>query len=137
MNPSSKKSSCLFIYDGSCPFCSYFAEFAELRSGIPDLLIKDGRSDLDLLRELSQNGYNLKNGAILKVEDQILYGSEAVQWVCSRMKPSNNLLSYLVPLMSKPSRSRTLYPLLLLARKMILKLKSIPEDPLATTSYHD
>jgi predicted DCC family thiol-disulfide oxidoreductase YuxK len=46
----------VLVFDGGCPFCRHFAELAELRSGIPNLSIRDGRSDHDLRRELRQQG---------------------------------------------------------------------------------
>ena len=33
------------VYDGDCPFCSAFAQRAELKGGLPELDIRDGRTD--------------------------------------------------------------------------------------------
>ena len=33
------------VFDGGCPICRHFAELSELRSGIPGLVIRDGRTD--------------------------------------------------------------------------------------------
>ena len=46
----------VLVFDGGCPFCRHFAELAELRSGIPNLAIRDGRSDHELRRQLRQQG---------------------------------------------------------------------------------
>ncbi|MEC7896232.1 MAG: hypothetical protein VX628_01045, partial [Cyanobacteriota bacterium] len=36
------------VYDGGCPFCRHFARRSELLGGLPDLKIRDGRSDHEL-----------------------------------------------------------------------------------------
>jgi len=119
----------VLVFDGGCPFCRHFAELAELRGGIPDLQIRDGRSDHALRAELAGRGYRLGDGAILLVDDQVLHGAEAIQWICARMRPSARLLALLSPLLAAPSRSRAVYPLLLLARRLALALKGLPVEP--------
>ena len=36
-------SKLVFIYDGHCPFCNYFAELLELKSSLPNIQIKNAR----------------------------------------------------------------------------------------------
>jgi hypothetical protein len=45
------------------------------------------------------------------------------------MRPSAALLQLLAPLLAAPPRARTLYPLLLLARRIALGLRGLPVDP--------
>ena len=49
----------LFIYDGECPFCNYFAQLLELKSRLPSLEILDGRKNLALLSQLYKQGFDL------------------------------------------------------------------------------
>ena len=64
--------SLTLVYDGGCPFCRHFALRSELTSGIPDLKIRDGRSEqaLALRQKLRRRGMNLANGAVLLEGDQ-------------------------------------------------------------------
>ena len=89
----------LLVFDGGCPFCRHFAELSELRGGIPDLRIRDGRADGALRQRLNDGGWALRDGAVLLVDDQVLHGAAAIQWLCARMSPSAALLRLLnVPL---------------------------------------
>ncbi len=119
----------LLIFDGGCPFCAHFALASELRSGISNLVITDGRLNHDLRLALAERGYYLANGAMLLVGGQILHGSAAIQWICQRMNTSDPLLQLLAKLLSRPQRADKLYPLLLLARRLALALKRLPVDP--------
>ena len=119
----------VLVYDGGCLFCSHFAQLSELRSGIPELQIRDGRADHELRAELSRRGAPLRSGAVIICGDQLFHGAEAIEWLCARMQPSGVLLQLLSVLMSTPQRSRSLYPLLLLARRGALALRGLPVDP--------
>jgi predicted DCC family thiol-disulfide oxidoreductase YuxK len=119
----------VLVFDGGCPFCRHFAELAELRSGIQNLSIRDGRSDHDLRRELRQQGWDLSRGAVVLAEGRVLHGAEAIQWICCQLEPSATLLQLLGPLMATPGRARRLYPILLLARRLALALRGLPLDP--------
>ena len=119
----------VLVFDGGCWFCRRFAELSELRSGIPGLTIRDGRADHPLRRRLAQQGYLLRDGAVVLVGDQVLHGAEAIQWLCARMTPSAALLQLLIPLFTTPVRARRVYPLLLLARRLALAVRGLPLDP--------
>ena len=124
----------VLVFDGGCLFCRHFAELSELRSGIADLQIRDGRADQELRRELERRGYRLRDGAMVLAGDQVLHGAEAIAWLCARMRPSAALLQVLAPLLAGGDRARTLYPLLLLARRLALAARGLPVDPDATVA---
>jgi predicted DCC family thiol-disulfide oxidoreductase YuxK len=119
----------VLVFDGGCPFCRHFAELAELRSGIPGLTIRDGRSDHALRRQLREQGWDLSQGAVVLAEGDVLHGAEAIQWICSRLQPSAPLLQLLGPLLATPERARRTYPMLLLARRLALAVRGLPLDP--------
>lgn len=119
----------MLVFDGGCPFCRHFAELSELRSGIPGLMIRDGRSDRALCQALARRGYHLRNGAMVLEGERIWHGAEAISWLCARMEPSAALLQVLAPLMSNGARAKWFYPLLLLARRLALGVRGLPVDP--------
>ena len=129
MSDHSASKPPVLVFDGGCPFCRHFAELAELRSGIPNLAIRDGRSDHDLRRQLRQLGWDLTRGAVVLAEGRVLHGAEAIQWICCRLEPSTTLLQLLGPLMATPGRAQRLYPMLLLARRLALAVRGLPLDP--------
>jgi predicted DCC family thiol-disulfide oxidoreductase YuxK len=127
--PASSGSAPVLVFDGGCPFCRHFAELSELRSGIAGLEIRDGRADDQLRRDLAGRGYHLRDGAMLLCGGQVLHGDAAIAWLCERMNPSAPLLQLLAPLLADRRRARRLYPLLLLARRLLLGLRGLPVDP--------
>ena len=117
------------VYDGGCPFCEAFAIRSELKGGIPDLVIRDGRLDDELRKDLLRRGFNLSQGAVLIDGDQIWHGSKAISVLCSQLKPSDPLLALLNGLFGNRKRASFLYPGLLAARQLALILKGLLVDP--------
>ncbi len=130
--PSPPTAGPLLVFDGGCVFCRHFAELSELRGGIPQLRIHDGRADPALLRQLERGGQKLRDGAFLVVGHQVLHGADAIAWLCARMTPSASLLRLLTPLLASGPRAKRVYPLLLAARRLALALRGLPADPSAT-----
>jgi predicted DCC family thiol-disulfide oxidoreductase YuxK len=119
----------VLVYDGGCPFCSHFAELSELRGGIPELIIRDGRADSALRQSLAQRGCHLRDGAVLMDGEHLFHGAEAIHWMAERFQPSAPLLQLLTPFFVKAERAQGVYPLLLLARRAALALRGLPVDP--------
>ena len=117
------------VYDGGCPFCRHFARRSELLGGLPDLIIRDGRSDHELRSMLGRRGFNLSNGAVLMEGERIWHGSEAIAVLCQHLTPSDPLLQLLHGLFRDPRRANLLYPGLLAARQLALGLRGLPLDP--------
>ena len=117
------------IYDGGCPFCRDFALRSELKAGVPNLRIVDGRTDHKIRRELNALGLPLSNGAILIEGEQKWHGSEAIAELSRRMKPSDPLLRLLARLFADNQRSALAYPALLAARRLALATRGLSVDP--------
>ncbi|MGB1622157.1 MAG: hypothetical protein ACPHAS_05760 [Synechococcus sp.] len=117
------------VYDGGCLFCRAFALRAELRGGLPGLIIRDGRSDLPLRHKLALHGLDLTRGAVLAEGGTFWHGSEAIAEISRRMQPSDPLLTLLKAVFSDDRRAKRLYPGLLAARRLALGLRGFPENP--------
>ena len=118
----------IFIYDGECPFCAHFAELLELKSGLPDIEVKNARELEDL--EGIPKGYDMDSrGAILILDKKMLYGSEAISWICSKIDhPSDGLMKILSSTFSSSQRSEFLFPFLLFFRRVSLLIKGVPRS---------
>lgn len=121
--------SITLVYDGGCLFCNNFALLCELKGGIPDLQIKDGRADNALRHDLKKRGMDLANGAVLIDGDNAWYGSDAIAVISEKLDPSSNLLKVLMLVFHDKKRSRRLYPALLFARRLALAIRNLPIDP--------
>ena len=120
-------SKLVFIYDGECPFCNHFSELLELRSGLPEITIKNARDNLPEMKSLLEKGYDLDNGAILLKGDEVLHGSKAINWICSQItKPSDELLKLIALTFSSRLRTNLIFPLLVFARRSLLFIKGVP-----------
>ena len=117
------------VYDGGCPFCRHFARRSELLGGLPDLTIRDGRSDHELRGMLRRRGFNLSHGAVLMEGERIWHGSDAIAVLCQHLTPSDPLLQLLHGLFRNPRRANLLYPGLLAARQLALGWQGLPLDP--------
>ena len=125
------ETSITFIYDGKCPFCNHFAELLEMKSKIKDLIILDGRKNKPLLRDLLKKGFDLDKGAILLDGGNIYHGSDAINYVCSRIQnPSDKLLKILSITFKSNRRSKFIFPFLVTARRLALISKGISTSPL-------
>ena len=117
------------IYDGGCPFCREFALRSELKAGIPNLQIVDGRTDHSIRGELNALGLPLRDGAVLIEGEQRWHGSEAIAELSRRMEPSDPLLKLLAKLFRNNQRSALAYPALLAARRVALATRGLSVDP--------
>ena len=117
-------SKLVFIYDGQCPFCNHFAQLLELKSNLPNIVIKDARQRPDEL----PLGYDIDSkGALLVKDNEILNGAKAINWICSQIKdPSDSLLNILSATFSSSRRADLLFPVLLFARRVTLFFKGVP-----------
>jgi len=119
-------SNLIFIYDGECPFCNQFAELLELKSGIPEISIMDGRANLPEIKALFEKGFDLDQGAILLRGNEVLHGSRAINWICSQIDdPSDPLLKLLSVTFSSNKRTDFIFPFLLIARRTLLSLRGV------------
>ena len=118
------ESNLVFIYDGQCPFCNQFAELLELKSNLPNIQVKNARENPSDLPE----NYDMDiSGAILIHDNEMLCGSEAIHRVCSQIdEPSDSLLRFLSVVFSSSSRTNSIFPFLLIARRISLFFKRVP-----------
>ena len=120
----------ILIYDGLCPFCNHFAQLVNIKSSLPNLKILDGRRNLSRLTSLYKKGYDLNKGAILIHKGEILHGSDAVNYICSQIKePNDSLLELLAIIFKSKKRSKLLFPILLIARRLVLTIKGRKWQP--------
>ena len=120
------KSNFTFIYDGKCPFCNHFAELLEIKSGIENIQILDGRKNLNLIDKLEKKGFDIDKGAILLKDDDIFHGAEAINTICQQINnPSNGLLRLLSTLFKSNRRTKLVFPFLVRARRFLLIAKGV------------
>jgi len=115
------KSHLEVIYDGQCPFCSAYVNLVRIRENF-DVELLDARQRPDIARQCNELGYNLAEGMIVRFEDKVYFGSEALT-VMSVFSSKSGIWNRIIALCFKNrSVSSVVYPLLKLGRNMTLAL---------------
>lgn len=75
-------------YDKECPFCNKYTQILNLRKE-HDVIIKNAREDLQKLRYFYSYGYDINNGIIVQIEDNIYQGAKAIAMLDNLSEQSN------------------------------------------------
>ncbi len=99
------------LYDGECPFCSFYARKSEFRTpnGRPLKLIDANRAP-KLLGELRVQGCEVDEGMVLVMKGKRYQGAQAMSVLESMMSESGWWGSFSRLFASNPSRVRVFYP---------------------------
>jgi len=112
----------LLVYDKECPLCNTFCKMVRIRESVGELQLVDARDDTPIMQEITAAGLDIDDGMVLKMGEQLYYGSDAIHALALISSRSGifNRLSYWV---FKSKRvSSVLYPMLVFCRLMLLKL---------------
>jgi predicted DCC family thiol-disulfide oxidoreductase YuxK len=110
------------IYDQQCPACDHYARLVRVRESVGELELVDARTDKRFLPAITARGWDIDEGMVLKVDDELYYADDAIRVLALLSSRSGffNRLNY--HLFASPARARVLYPLLRACRNVLLKL---------------
>ncbi len=112
----------LLVYDKECPVCNAYCRMARIRESVGELRLVDAREASAIMDEITLKGYDIDQGMLLKVEDNLYYGSDAIHALSLMSSRSGifNRLNYWI--FRSHSLSRMLYPVLRFFRNLLLML---------------
>ena len=115
------------LYDGECPFCSFYVAKSrfEARIGRPLRLI-DGREAPGLVAQMRREGHDLETGMILALDGQRLHGAEAMTALEGMSAGAGGFAGLARRFASSPERVRRAYPWLRRLRRLALLAKGRP-----------
>jgi predicted DCC family thiol-disulfide oxidoreductase YuxK len=120
------------IYDGDCPLCTRYITRRRLIEVYGEVHLVNARDNSDLTKSYWALGYDLDEGMIVAVSDQIYYGPEAVM-VLARLSARPTLWDRLcLRLFTRTTIANTLYAVMKAARSLALRLRGrtrISEPP--------
>lgn len=111
----------LLVYDRECPVCDVYCRTVRIRELVGTLRLVNARHAGPVMDEITSKGLDIDQGMVLKVENVLYYGSDAIHALSLIGSPSGvfNRANYFI--FRSERRSRTLYPVLRFFRNLLLK----------------
>ena len=108
------------LYDRECPVCRFYSHRVDIADG--ELACVDAREPGPLRDDLTALGYDLDEGMVLRIGDDLYYGSDALNRL-AQMSSGKGLFNRCMSLVFRsPRMARLLYPLLTRGRGLLLRL---------------
>ena len=112
----------LLIYDKECPACHFYCQIVRIRQSVGELVLIDARENPEVLKEITDQGLDVDQGMVLKMDGQLYYGADAIHLLALLSGRSGvfNRLNYW--LFSSKKAAAILYPILRSCRNVLLKI---------------
>jgi predicted DCC family thiol-disulfide oxidoreductase YuxK len=114
------------VYDDQCPFCRNYCQLLRLRETAGNVELIDARKPSKIMNEITARGLDIDHGMVVKINDQLHYGSQAIHILALLSSRSNffNRITYWI--FKSEKRANILYPALKNCRNLALKIMGIP-----------
>ncbi len=118
----SGKNQVVLVYDKECPACDNYCRMVRIRGDIGELVLVDAREPSAILDEITALGWDIDQGMVVKLEQQLYYGSDAIHILSLLSSRSGFFNRFNYWLFKSKRLSNVLYPLLRMLRNILLKL---------------
>src|SRR5258708_22757315 len=68
----------LLVYDKECPLCDAYCRMVRVRESVGTLRLVNARDASTIMNEITSQGLDIDQGMVLKVEDALYYGADAI-----------------------------------------------------------
>ncbi|MFT7562076.1 MAG: putative DCC family thiol-disulfide oxidoreductase YuxK [Flavobacteriales bacterium] len=68
----------IVIYDGECPFCKSYCTRIRIQDAVGQVTLLNAREPSALKDEVTSLGLDIDRGMIVKVNEQVYYGADAI-----------------------------------------------------------
>jgi predicted DCC family thiol-disulfide oxidoreductase YuxK len=112
----------LLVYDKECPVCNAYCRMARIRESVGELRLVDAREASAVVDEITLKGLDIDQGMVLKVENNLYYGSDAIHALSLMSSRSGifNRINYWI--FRSHQLSLFFYPILRACRNLLLKI---------------
>jgi predicted DCC family thiol-disulfide oxidoreductase YuxK len=112
----------LLVYDKECPLCNAYCQVVRIRETVGNLRIVDARESTAVMQEITNMGLDIDQGMVLKMDDQLYYGTDAIHALALISSRSGlfNRMNYWI--FRSKHASQILYPLMREGRNLLLKI---------------
>lgn len=114
------KKEVWLVYDYECPLCNTYCKAIRIKKDIGTLHLVDARKPGKLMKEITSKGIDIDNGMVLKIQNNLYYGSEAIHVLTLLSTPVGlfNRINYFF--FSSKFVAQILYPVCRSIRNFIL-----------------
>ncbi len=113
------------FYDGECPFCRNFVKLLRLKETTQTVALHNLRDVPKAVEWFARQGFDVDEGMIVTVDQQVFYGKDAVR-ILSEMSTESPLFNRCVRfLLGGERRARYFYPLMVAGRNLTLRILAI------------
>lgn len=112
----------VLVYDKECPLCDMYCRLVRIRENAGELLIINARDSTEVMQEITDQGLDIDQGMVLKMNNVLYYGADAIHvlsMISSRSGFFNRVNFWIF---RSRIASRILYPLLRAGRNLLLKM---------------
>ena len=111
------------IYDGECPVCVAYSGSVDTDAATGGELRRiNARSDHELVRQATEQGFDLDEGMIVSHQGKLYHGADALH-IMATLAPNHGVRNRLNKVLFGSQRvSRAAYPFLRAGRNTLLKL---------------
>lgn len=119
---NSTKAPIVLVYDKECPVCDNYCQRVRIQESIGELQLINARDESEIMDEITAAGMDIDQGMVLKVDDILYYGSDAIHALALMSSRSGivNRLNY--RMFRSKTLSHMLYPLFRWGRNLLLKI---------------
>ncbi len=111
----------LLVYDKECPVCDAYCRMVRIRESVGTLRLVNARDAGAVMDEITSKGLDIDQGMVLKVENVLYYGSDAIHALSLMSGASGifNRVNYWI--FRSKKLSQILCPVLRFFRNLLLK----------------
>lgn len=110
------------VYDRQCPVCELYCRNVDVSESAGRLVRIDAREPGELMDEITAHDLDIDEGMVLKVDDRLYYGSDAIHEL-AKLSSRQGLFNRLASITFRsPTAARVLYPVLRATRNLLLKM---------------
>ena len=117
-----ERGEILLVYDRECPACNAYCQLVRIRESVGDLRIVDARENSEVMNEITTQSLDIDQGMVLKMGDQLYYGSDAIHTLALIGSRSGIFNRFNYWMFKSKTTSSILYPLLRFSRNLLLKM---------------
>jgi len=110
------------VYDWQCPACNLYCHLLCIRESGGQFRLIDARDNPEVMKEITARSFDIDQGMILKMNDQLYYGADAIHKLALITSPSTVFNRLNIWIFRSRRRAKLLYPVLRASRNFLLKL---------------